>query len=181
MLKINRQLKKGFSLIEVMVVIVIISLGMMSVASLIQQSLRVKNISKSHLAAQELAQEGLELIRRVRDNNFIEAGFQGDTPNWVVGIEPGKYKVAFNLTTPIRINNLDEGRLYNIESGDYLGFYTHPAIETPDVKESDFYRMIETEYLDADPNKLKVTSTVRWVGAGDDFIYKLETVLYDWY
>ncbi|NCD06918.1 MAG: prepilin-type N-terminal cleavage/methylation domain-containing protein [Spirochaetia bacterium] len=184
MLKVNCKkiikYKKGFSLIEVMVVIVILSLGMMSVASLIQQSLRVKNISRSHLAAQELAQEGLELIRRVRDNNFIQAGFQGDTPSWDYNITPGTYKMAFDMDTPQTIATLDDGKLYKIDSGEYAGFYAYPSGER-ETSETSFYRMIEIEYLNADPNKLKVTSTVKWVGAGDEFIYELETVLYDWY
>lgn len=67
--------KKGFSLLEVLGAIFVLSFGIMAVLSLISNSARNSIDSRDHVVAAGLAQEGLELVRNIRDNNF----FSGDT------------------------------------------------------------------------------------------------------
>jgi prepilin-type N-terminal cleavage/methylation domain-containing protein len=70
MLKIIKN-KKAFTLLEIIIVIYIISLGLVGVMSLFLQTIKVQNINKNKLIASQLAQEGIETIRNIRDENWI--------------------------------------------------------------------------------------------------------------
>lgn len=60
----------GFSLIEVMLSVFLLSAGMFAAISLIGGALRESLDSRNQLIASLLAQEGVELVRNIRDNNW---------------------------------------------------------------------------------------------------------------
>ncbi|MCF7820663.1 MAG: prepilin-type N-terminal cleavage/methylation domain-containing protein [Candidatus Pacebacteria bacterium] len=169
---------KAFSLVEVMVVVAILGVGMLAVAALVQQSIKVNNISKSRLTAQELVQEGVELIRWVRDNNFIEAGYEGSDPYWLENIEPGSYRMSFSMDYPEAITSIDQGRLQIVDDGFYEGLFDHNVF----YPDSNFYRKIDIESMPgATGNSVRVRATVKWKEGGQEALYSIETILYDWY
>ena len=61
--------KKGFSLIEVLISLLILSTGIAAVVLLMMQSIRSSQTSRDQIIASMLAQEGIELMRNYRDNN----------------------------------------------------------------------------------------------------------------
>lgn len=63
--------KKGFSFLEVMVTIAVLSVGILAVLTLMTSSMRNSMNSRNSIIASELAQEGIELARNIRDNNLI--------------------------------------------------------------------------------------------------------------
>src|SRR5680860_72702 len=65
--------KKGpaFTLVEIIVILFIISVGLIGVLSLVIQNIQSQVINKNSIVAYQLAQEGIELIRKTRDTNFI--------------------------------------------------------------------------------------------------------------
>lgn len=73
--------KKGFSLLEVLSAIFVLSVGIVGVLSLITSSIRDSIDSRNHIIASELAQEGVELVRNVRDNNFFSGSAFDDINN----------------------------------------------------------------------------------------------------
>lgn len=64
---------KGFSLGEVLLASFVLTAGLMTVTALIATSMRQSLESRDAVSAIELAQEGVELVRNLRDNN-IAAG-----------------------------------------------------------------------------------------------------------
>ena len=62
---------KGFTLIEIVVAIFLLTVGTMGAFSLIQQTIAFTSIASAQLAATYLAQEGIETIRNIRDSNFL--------------------------------------------------------------------------------------------------------------
>ena len=64
-------MKKGFTLIEIVVAIFLLTVGTMGAFSLIQQTIAFTSIASAQLAATYLAQEGIETIRNIRDSNFL--------------------------------------------------------------------------------------------------------------
>jgi len=56
----------GFSILEATLALGVVSIGLLGVFSLSLQTARAQYINKSYLAASMLAQEGLELVRNVR-------------------------------------------------------------------------------------------------------------------
>ena len=78
--------KKGFTLLEAVVSMFIVTVGVGAVFVLINQTLNSNRIISSKFTAIYLAQEGVELAREVRDSNFlkIHKGISG--VNWDAGI-----------------------------------------------------------------------------------------------
>src|SRR3989338_5479549 len=62
--------KKGFSIIEVIISVFVIAVGLVSIIGLIAGSLRESINSRNQTIAANLVQEGVELVRNVRDNNW---------------------------------------------------------------------------------------------------------------
>lgn len=69
MKKIN---KTAFSMIEILVGIFIFSLGLVSVYALISSIIKLNDSNKHSLIAWYLANEQIEIIRNIRDTNYIK-------------------------------------------------------------------------------------------------------------
>lgn len=66
-----RQQVKAFTLIEIMVVVSIVTIAFVSIVGLVQKAIMLYYNNKNVLIANNLAQEGLELVRFVRDDNWM--------------------------------------------------------------------------------------------------------------
>lgn len=67
----NKFTRKGFSFMEVMMAVFLIVVGVLASVTLLSGGLRESLDSRSQLTAVLLAQEGVELVRNIRDNNWI--------------------------------------------------------------------------------------------------------------
>lgn len=63
--------KNGFTLLEVILAIFILTMGVVGSFTLIQSTLISASLNKSKLIAYYLAQEGIEITRNARDNNLL--------------------------------------------------------------------------------------------------------------
>lgn len=63
---------KGFTLIETLVAISLLTVGVTGSFSLMQKVTSFASISSSQFVASYLAQEGIETIRNIRDTNYLE-------------------------------------------------------------------------------------------------------------
>src|SRR3989338_10456135 len=99
--------EKGFTLIEVIVAVFVLTIGVVGVFALVNQTMAASSILTSRLIAAYLAQEGIEIARNIRDGNFLEAG----EPDW---------EWADGLPTSPKDRR-----------GDYLTFGGLPAQPTP--------------------------------------------------
>jgi len=61
----------GFSFLEVMISIFLIVVGMLAAMALLTSGLRESIDSRSQITAGLLAQEGVEVVRNIRDNNWV--------------------------------------------------------------------------------------------------------------
>lgn len=157
----------GFSLIEVIAVLFIIAVGLVGVLTLIVQNIQAENINKNNLIGCQLVQEGIELIRMSRDNNW-RAGRDFSTD-----LTSGTYMMDYLMATPTPISLITEAPL-SLSAG---GFYYH-ATSTPGVSTTTFYRLISLDQLDASKERVRVT--VEWDDRGRSLNCSAETFLYDW-
>lgn len=160
----------GISILEVVVAILIITMGMIGVLSLVIQNVEAQYINKNVLMASGLAQEGLELVRNIRDLNWLTPGNAWNQN--IVG--DGTYAMDYGGLTSVNmaVNSIDEAgaRLY-VNSN---GLYTHTfSGNTP----TNFYRLITVVN---NPNYLDVKCTIRWKDGTQNHNYTAETYLYDW-
>jgi len=159
----------GISILEVVIAMMIITMGMVGVLSLVIKNVEAQYINKNVLMASGLAQEGLELVRNARDLNWLTLGNAWNQD--IVG--DGTYVMDYEGLTSINtaINSIDEAgaRLYIDDNG----FYTHA--ET--ASSTNFYRLItvvdQGGYLD-------IKCAIRWKDGVRDHNYTAETYLYNW-
>lgn len=174
MVKEKRQKNKpGFSLVEVITVLLVISIGMAGVLNLIIQSVQSQQINKHTLTAYQLAQEGIELIRSRRDNNWA-GGF-----NWNESLDSGAFFMDYTSPEPQPTapypNQIAAGRLIL----DSEGFYSSsPTTFLPDGQYS---RIISLANSTDDGEKVKVRVSIYWYDRGQLNSYSLEADLYNWY
>ncbi len=75
---------RGFTLVEVMVALVIVSVGMLGAYGLVNQSLALANSAANRFTAVHLAAEGTEIARNIRDTNYLK--FYRGAGNWNDGL-----------------------------------------------------------------------------------------------
>ncbi len=161
---INKNNKKGFTLIEVIIAIFIIIIGITGAVNLISHNISSIIVSRSQVIAVNLAQEGLEIVRAIRDTNWLEDA------DWNVGLDTcsAGCRIQYNS---IGLLTLDSNPVLNIDSnGLYLYDITKP--------ETLFRRKITITTISA--TEIKVVSEVTWSERGRSFVISAEERLYDW-
>lgn len=78
-------MNKGFTLIEVMIATMVLTIGVLGTYALVTRVISATSLSVSQLTASYLAQEGLELARNARDTNFLRMR-QGEEIEWTDGL-----------------------------------------------------------------------------------------------
>jgi prepilin-type N-terminal cleavage/methylation domain-containing protein len=159
------QMKPGFTLIEVITVLLVISIGMVGVLSLIVQNISSQSINKNTLIAYNLAQEGVELIRQVRDTNWMMSR------PWRTSLASGVYYMDYTYAVPVVAATQSAGSLSQDSSGMY---YSTPNSA---AKAGAFTRIIT---LADHGDGLLVTANIYWLDHSKNNLYSLETELYDW-
>lgn len=170
MLKFNKN--KGFTLIEIIVAILVVTVGVLAAYVVTQKIVSYTHQISSRLTATYLAKDGIEIVRNIRDTNWL----QGD--NWDEGLGIGDWEANYNEPNlidcsspcdPSDSNNSPRflqigGGFYNYGSGSNTKFKRR-------IKISDVYG-----------NNLTVTVSVWWKEKGN--IYKrpitVREVLYNW-
>lgn len=169
----NRQKNRpGFSLVEVITVLLVISIGMMGILNLIVQSIKSQHLNEYTLTAYQLAQEGVELIRARRDNNWREG------LAWNDSLADGAYYMDYTMREPIAISGGDQfgmGRLVL----DSQGFYTSSPT-TGSLPAGQYSRIISLNNSE-DGDKIGVRVSIYWYDRGQLNSYSLEAELYDWF
>lgn len=149
--------KKGFSFMEVMVTIAILSAGLLAILTLVANSISNAINSRDGIIASELAQEGIELVRNFRDNNLInnETSVFSDFPTIDRdNCRIDKDSMVFNDSSC----NSNSKKLYL----DNSGFYIHSG-----ATETKFQRKLIVDYdtpLASSAVRSDVYSIVIWGG-----------------
>ena len=71
--------KKGFTLIEVLLAVFIISVAVLGLYNGINYSYHSVETAKEVFTASYLAEEGVELVKNIRDSNFVTGGATWNT------------------------------------------------------------------------------------------------------
>lgn len=118
----------GLSITQVMIAIFIILVGLSGISIIISRIIPMPGLSSLYFEASYLAQEGIELIRNIRDENLI------NSLSWNNGITSSTQSIPPFFTRQIIINNVDEntilitatitfpfrGKIYEFSAQEYL-------------------------------------------------------------
>ncbi len=143
-------MQKGFTLLEVLFSLFLLTAAMVGAASLLLRITSFLPVSKGQLQASYLAQEGVEIVRNMRDANIIKINKTG-AGNWNDGLTScaasAGCEADYNDTSLAAF-----GHFLQINNGFYE--YGFGGITTP------FQRKITIDTGTSD--KLKVTVQVLW-------------------
>jgi len=154
---------KGFTLIEAMVALVLVTLAMGPVFILATSSVNVASRIEHNLIASNLAQEGIEVIRNIRDTNWLNGvDFDNNLPAGAWRIEwdtIGGGLMAVGSNPVLKKNN----GLYNYSTGTNTVFRRTITISKPNSGE------------------LILISSVAWIERGNiNKTVSAESHLFDW-
>jgi len=82
---------KSFTLIEVLAAIFLITVGVMAALIVINQTTAFTQVTSSKLVASYLAQEGIEIVKNIRDTNFLKIHKGVGGISWNSGLPSGTY------------------------------------------------------------------------------------------
>lgn len=153
---------KGFTLLEVMLAIVVITLVMGGTFALVWQTTALSNVSSSRLTASYLCQEGIEIVRHIRDGNWLH---QRTVPGfaWDTGLLAGQWEVDYNDTVLSPFSNR-----YLLLAGQFFSYDSGIA--------SSFRRKIT---IVSSVDMLKVSVEVSWLEKGNPLRVTAEEHLYN--
>jgi len=154
-------LNKSFTLIEVIIAIFLLTVGTVGAFSLMQKTIAFTAISSSQLAAAYLAQEGIEVVRNIRDTNYLEAS------SWDDGL---------GAASDYRLDH-QSSSFPDIGCGNYLKYDGNFYSCSSDAS-AKFQRKITITKPAAD--KMTIEVEVSWQERGASYHVLAETELYDW-
>lgn len=159
-------MQKGFTLIEVLAAMFIMLMGAVGVFGLIARTVTFNSSVNSQLVASYLAQEGLEIVRNMRDANFL-AIHKGAGGQWNAGLTSCEAGCGADYNdvalgsfqdTPLKLSN---------------GLYTYDA-----GTDTIFTRKIAIDSATTD--LLRVSVDVSWQDKGNTRRVLGATELYNW-
>jgi hypothetical protein len=156
-------MKKSFTIIEALVAITIFTLGIIILGVSIWQSYSLANQATQRFIAIYLAQEGLEIVKNLRSENYL------NQRAWNDGLRAGDYEADYND------NSLSTYSDRNLRINPSTGFYNY---ETGNL--TPFKRKISISYPASD--QMKVTVTVYWPKKGSQQQEQVSVteILYNW-
>ena len=114
--------KNGFTLMEGLVAIFLITLGVVGAMSVVNQTTTFTQVTSSRLIGAYLAQEGIEIVRNIRDTNFLKIHKGVGGINWDAGLTGCAASCEADYNDPALISadrylQIDGG-FYNYDSGE---------------------------------------------------------------
>ncbi|MBI4709463.1 MAG: hypothetical protein HY764_04675 [Candidatus Portnoybacteria bacterium] len=163
----KRTSQKGFSLLDVIVAIGIITIAFFTILGLFQYVSLSSRYSSDRFIAANLAQEGIEIVRSIRDSNWLSGDAWNQCVDNGVPCPTGDYQADYNDSWLTLVSNT---KLYIKD-----GYYSHDATGT----ETKFRRSMHIDDNCSDPavECIRVVSEVIW---DDNYSFKIEDYLYNW-
>ena len=175
-MKHETSVKAGFTMIELIITLSILSFGIIGVYSVFSPVVTSTYGISHRLIASYLAQEGFEIVRNLRDNNFIA---NPSPPTWSDGLRFCQLGCQLDYKTGNPSVENPENALQSY-TGNYLminpdGFYSYDI----GGQETIFKRKVTIDDS-LGPDVLKILVSVAWSYNSQPYEFKTEGYLYNW-
>jgi prepilin-type N-terminal cleavage/methylation domain-containing protein len=174
---------KGFTLIETMVAISILTIAIIGPMFALQQGVVSSYTARDRLVASNLAQDGVEYVHAIRDNNYLyNIAFPGSPRSWFYGLDGTDGSInctggsqcvvdGFNNTVLLCSSTCPKLKLLS------TGIYNQGVTSTSNP-ETGFTRTVKLSQVS--PTEMKVSVTVSWTTGGIPYSIEIVEHLQDW-
>lgn len=177
---LNAKMNKGFTIIELIVAIFLITTGIVGISFLVTHTISSIPYLKNKLIALYLAQEGIEIIRNIRDTNWIE-GDPWDADLACCGTLPCDCEADY--TTHSLTDTYDGDFLYididDIDGDGVTNVYKYIDTPGPNDIQTKFKRKIT---IGGGPieESMNIKAEVFWEEKGKQYKVEVQENLYNW-
>lgn len=174
MFRITRQARnyKGFSLVESIIGVAIAGGVFVVFLALLPKIIQTESHAQRVIIATNLAQEGIEMVRNLRDNNLKITYTKDNKDKYCGAFETPVYPFEWNCIFTPESDDI----VVDFFSNPYFEEYFYVSEKVIEIPEN-FTRTISVKKDTADANNRKITSTVNYNGIE---MAKIETILYPW-
>ncbi len=162
--------KKGFMMIEAVFSIFITGIALVAFLNVLGIMYKAEFNKRDYVIATNLAQEEIELVRNIRDNNWKTSGKAFDCPGDPLGCHVfpsnGNLCIDYSMTNSISCDTKDKRQLY-INNDEFYQYDSSNAHATK------FYRYF---ILSGSGDSRIITVSVTW----DNNEIKVQDTLYAW-
>lgn len=166
---------RGFTLVETLVAITVVVTAMVGPLFAVQQSLNASRTAREQLIASSLAQEGVEYIRGIRDNNYLYLFENPGTISWLYRVDgtggTDCRAPAVCVVDPTRNTQSTNVTPLYIDS---IGLYNQASSGTP----TGYTRTVQLSAVSA--TEMLVTVTVTWTSKGQQRNVTVREYLHNW-
>lgn len=188
---------KGQGLLEAVIATAVIATGLSAVLALAGNNVKVSNISSQQIVAVNLAREAVEVIRNIRDSNWLagdsfDSGIVGtpDDSEGTLEFDPAAGSWAVNFTPD---DFTDDATIvyFNNQVGNYQGVYRQGTL--PSYVQTSYRRLVNVNPICANAPEsfssncgagqtigVRVLSEVQWEEKGNQRTVSVEERLFDW-
>lgn len=178
------QTKRGFTVLESIVAIMILSLAIAGVFSAVQTSLSQAAIAKDEVRAFYLAQEAIESLRNQRDaNQLLRINTNNFSYGWLTNIaEDSGDPCYFGKVCRVDVANIPPTFSYcgsawdscpNLKQDQSLFLYNYASGNDTNIK-----REMQLEYISND--EISVTVKIKWNKGILNRTFEVKTHLFNW-
>ena len=174
--------KYGFTLVESLVAISILSISILGTYTAVQNSLQSSTIAKDQVIGFYLAQEGMEYIKNVRDENALHS-ISGIPTNWLTGLsgvgsDPCYFGKTCTIDSPAGTASTCSGGFGScpdIKRNSSNGLYGYTTGGS--WVATNFKRDIQFTQNSAD--EVTVTISIRWTNRGTTKSFQIKQILFN--
>lgn len=175
--------KSGFTLVETLIAITVLLIAIVAPMTLAQEGILAARLAEDQIVAFYMAQEGVELVRNIRDENKYDGNPMLASPLDVCIVavdstEPGCYIDATNVgpDASFSTQSCSSGGCPVVRTDGTIYAYTAAGFEN-----TKFTRNIRTWYVPGSSNdEMRVEVTVTWPFRQSTRTYTLRSNLTNW-
>lgn len=177
---------KGFTIIETLVAIAVLTIALVGPFYAVQQAMTQSFVARDKLIAASLAQEAIEYVRSVRDNNY-----HNNRASWMTGLSSlacyGASPTQYCTVDPTRGDvNVVSAAMAPYSSTSQVpalrmssaGLYTQQT--TANDSQTRFKRYIQIRTTAGSTTEVRIIATVSWTTSGVTYTTTISSYINNW-
>lgn len=175
--------QRGFTVVEALVAVAILSLSIVATFGAVQNGLQYSGLTKDEITAFYLIQESIEYVKNIRDENALYT-LNGSPRNWLYGVSNLASDVCyFGKVCQLDMNSGTKLTTCTGGSGNCTTLRVDPSTGAYGLNGSwtatNFKREMSVSTIPNNSDEVRLTVTVSWVTRGQNKSIQVSELLYN--